>query len=535
MPPQNHEFERARQLFDAGRHDEAEAMMVQALSAGQDSSDACRLRADIARARGRPAEEARALESLLALLGGEERMEAARAWGRLAVLRTRLGEAAAGVVAAWQSAVDAAPDVIEYRHGLVRAQFAAQDMVGARISAERLVQRFPREAFSQVFAGHVHKASGRRGQAADCYRQALELDAESGEALYNLVEMAGTDLDTTTRRRAMALAERNELPAADRINAAFAAARITDREGRYAEAFEYLRRANELARADLARTGIQYDPAAVEIAVTGTITAYPAHSFDAPLGDLPVDLVPIFVVGPPRSGTTLLEQILSSHSMVEAGGELLAARRTEFEFRQARAAAGRSGAIESSDTVDAGLLEDARERYVDALFERGLSGPYVVDKLPANFEIAGFLRLMFPTAPILHAVRDLRATGFSLYNANFGAHEPWKHDLDDLAHYLCQYRRLMAHWKVVLPGPCTEIVYEELVSDPGRQIPALLAAVGLDCEPACLDFHQQARPILTASYTQVLRPAYTDAVDHWRHYADWLGAVATLPAGPHSR
>ncbi|HZW59418.1 MAG TPA: sulfotransferase, partial [Woeseiaceae bacterium] len=177
-------------------------------------------------------------------------------------------------------------------------------------------------------------------------------------------------------------------------------------------------------------------------------------------------------------------------------------------------------------------LEDARERYVEALFARGLSGPCVVDKLPANFEIAGFLRLLFPNAPIVHAVRDLRATGFSLFNANFGAHEPWKYDLDDLAHYLREYRRLMSHWRAVLPGPFIEVAYEELVADPGQRIPALLTAVGLECEPACLEFHRQSRPIMTASHAQVQRPAYTDAIGHWRHYADWLGAVAQLPARP---
>ncbi|HZW59556.1 MAG TPA: sulfotransferase, partial [Woeseiaceae bacterium] len=335
MPLQNHELERARRLVDAGRYDEAEALL--AASAGRDSADACRLRAAIARARGRPAEEARALESLLALLGGAERTAAARAWGRLALLRARLGQAAADVAATWQNAADAAPAAMKYRRGLAQAQFAAQDLDGARSSAEHLLQHFPGDAFSQVFAGHVHKASGRRGAAADCYRRALALDPASGEALYNLVEMAGTELDTATCKQAMDLAERNSLPAAERINAAFAAARIRDREGRHREAFEYLRRANELARADLAGAGIRYESAAIEAAVTRTIAEYPAAGFDAPLAELPIDLVPIFVVGPPRSGTTLIEQILSSHSMIEAGGELLAARRAEFAFRQARA------------------------------------------------------------------------------------------------------------------------------------------------------------------------------------------------------
>lgn len=473
-------------------------------------------------------EQALALERQLVLLGADNRAEAGRTWARLATLRTRMGDAD-GAIAAWQSAAKSAPRTFDYHCSLARARFAAQDIDDARTAAEDLLQQFPEEAFSHVFAGHVHKALGHRSDAASHYRRAIELDARSGEALYNLVESAEDEPDEWLRRRTTDLAECASLPVADQINALFAAARIEDRAGHYRQAFEYLRAANELARSDLARSDIRYDPAAIERTVARTIATYPGGNSNAALSELPVDLVPLFVIGPPRSGTTLIEQILSAHSAIQGGGELLAARFSELEFRRARAAAGREGAVDLSDPVDTCLLENARERYVDALFERGLTGPLVVDKLPANFEIAGFLRLIFPNAPIVHVVRDLRAIGFSLYNANFGAHEPWKHDLDDLAHYLQQYRRLMSHWHAALPAPLIEVVYEELVSEPERQIPALLAAIGLACEPGCLEFYRYERSILTASHAQVRCPAYTKAIDYWRNFAEWLGAVGELP------
>ncbi|MDZ7669338.1 MAG: sulfotransferase [Gammaproteobacteria bacterium] len=196
-----------------------------------------------------------------------------------------------------------------------------------------------------------------------------------------------------------------------------------------------------------------------------------------------MDVTPIFVIGLPRSGTTLIEQILASHPRVEAGGELTAAMQCEQEFRQQRHAAGRTGRVEASDATDRALLETARERYLEALFERNLDAPFIVDKLPANFRIAGFLRLLFAAAPIMHSRRQGAATCFSLYNANFAGHEPYYHDLEHLAHYYGQYRRLMQHWHEVVEPPLHTVHYEALVTDPARQIPALLHAPVLDQHP----------------------------------------------------
>lgn len=524
-------LEHARQLCQAGRHAEAEPALLTALEAAVDAGpEAYRLLADIERALDNPGRELRALEALLAVLSAQDdETVAARVWARVAALRGRLGDAR-GALTAWQSASAAAPDALMMQQGFARARFAAQDMAGAHNSANELLRQFPAHAFAHLYHGHLQKALGETAAAAASYRRALELDPQCSEALYNLVELPECEADSVLRAQAIALAERDDLPPAERINAAFAAARILDRERRFREAFKYLRRANEWACAESERSGRRYDRAAAEARVAQTIAQYPRTTFRVAIGALAVEFMPIFVIGPPRSGTTLIEQILSSHSRVEAGGELTAAPRSEAEFRRARSAAGRRGPVDPAHPVDAGLLEAARERYVEALFERGLSGPLVVDKLPANFEIAGFLRAMFPEAPILHSVRDMRATGFSLYNANFGAHESWYHELGDLAHYLHLYRRLMRHWQDVIKPPLASISYEQLAREPDEQIPALLQLAGLAVEPSCLEFYRNARPILTASHAQVRRPAYTFAIDHWRNYSDWLGPVAALPS-----
>ncbi|MDZ7645413.1 MAG: sulfotransferase [Woeseiaceae bacterium] len=522
-------LEQARQLVDANRHADAEAALLASLGERDGSVAAYALLAEIECALGRADLEARALEQALALVNENTRNQAAPLWARLGANRGRRGDHV-GAKAAFERAVKLEPSCMSYLRQLATAHLADQDLDAARRCADEMLQRFPDESFTHLFAGHVQKATGNTSSAAASYRRALERDATLGEALYNLVEMSGEATDATELATGVEIASRPDVPVADRINAAFACARLFDRAAQFADAWGYLKAANDLAREDLASHGIRYDAAIVEERVARTIADYPLSSFRSAIEPLAIDLLPVFVIGLPRSGTTLIEQILSSHSQVQAGGELLFARECEYAFRTARRAAGRDGPVDPADATDADLLCAARERYIDALFERGLSGPVIVDKLPANFEIAGFLRLIFPGAPIIHSVRDPRATGFSLYNANFAAHEPWYHDLEDLAHFHGQYRRLMDHWQQVLAGPFLQARYEDLVREPEAGIAALLDELDLPFEPACLEFHRNRRPILTASHAQVQRPAYTSSIEHWRNYATWLGPVRRLGA-----
>lgn len=451
----------------------------------------------------------------------------AERWRQRALERARRGDWA-GAAGDFHRALAAAPDDQIAWQGLARAALAQEDVQEAWRAAQALTARFPDSADSHVLAGHVHKARGDAAAAAERYRCAVNRNPGNGEALYGLADLEPPAPESEPARQAQSAAGDPATPVADRVNAAFAAARILDAAGRFAEAMDYLITANELARTDLARRGSVYDPADVAAQVDDALNTYCAISFARPLDPLPVDLTPIFVIGLPRSGTTLIEQILASHPRVQAGGELTAAVQCERAFRQSRRAANRTGTVDPAHATDRALLEAARERYLEILFERNLDAPFVVDKLPANFRIAGFLRAMFSQAPIIHSRRHGAATCFSLYNANFAGHEPYYHDLGHLADYYRQYQRLMRHWHEVVDPPLQSVHYEALVADPDTQIPALLQAAGLDAHPDCLAFHRQRRPVFTASHAQVRRPMYTSAVDHWRHYAAWLGPVAQL-------
>ncbi len=521
---------RAGQLHNSGRHVDARTTVLDALSLSAEPAAAYRLLASIEQALSRPEREATAIEQALATSAVEASGDTAQLWTRLAVLRARLGNLQESLQA-YEHVVAEQPGYLPAHEGLARVRFALQDLDGIEQSVAELRRQFPELAFTHMIAGHMLKAKGNTSDATECYAQALERNPDLGEALYNLVDLAPPAVDNPLAAHTAALASRCDLGPADRINAGFAYARILDRAGHYRDAFRELRRANDLARDVLAGQGIVYRPSAVAARFARTMADYPEQVRGVTLNPLPVDLKPVFVVGLPRSGTTLVEQILASHADVQAGGELPFARDCEHRFRAGRAAAGRDGPVDLAVPMDAELLESARERYLDALFERRLDGPWVIDKLPANFEIVGFLRSMFPDAPVIHCVRDPRATCFSLYKANFAAHEPWYHDLVHMAHYYGQYQRLMAHWATVLAAPLLEISYEELVRNPETRIPALLEAIGLPFDPACIEFYRHDRPILTASHAQVRRPIYSESVDHWRRYASWLGPVTDLAPG----
>ncbi|MEX1198767.1 MAG: sulfotransferase [Pseudohongiellaceae bacterium] len=422
----------------------------------------------------------------------------------------------------------AAPDDRRGWEGLARARFALQDLTEAQRLAEDMQRRFPGWAYPHLLAGHLHKALGETEAALGEYKEALRCQPDNGEALFGLVELRVPDPDDATAQQTLQVADDESASIADRINASFAAGRILDRAGQFEQAFAQFRQGNDLTREERERQGIIYRPGQREEEIRRRIARYPASSFHTRLSPLPIDLTPIFVVGMPRSGTTLIEQILASHPEVEAAGELITAHECENRFLSAREKAGRTGPVNPADPGDASLLEDAREQYVDALFEHDLDGPFVVDKMPANFELTGFLRLLFPEAPILHSARDPRATSFSLFSANFGGHDPYYNDLEHLAHYYQQYRRIMSHWRTVVPDPLTDVTYEDLVGNPEKEIPSLLRAAGLEPHENCLDFHRTERPVLTASHAQVRRPVYRSAVDHWRHYETWLGPILRL-------
>ncbi|MHA7814893.1 MAG: tetratricopeptide repeat-containing sulfotransferase family protein [Pseudohaliea sp.] len=411
---------------------------------------------------------------------------------------------------------------------LARTLLAAQDLDGLRTLQPTLDSRFGHQPFTHLVAGHAAKAMGDRELAAQRYRRALALTPASGEALYNLVDLGAVERDDAEGRMLGDLAGRNDLPAADRVNILFALARLEEKDGAPRKALAHYHEANDLARSTLAERGIRHDEAAAERCLQADLANWQARSFAAPLEPPAIDLTPVFVTGLPRSGTTLVEQILASHPEVAAGGELTVGPAAERDCRRALGLAPTDPLPPPADGTFRAALARAREQYLDGLFERGLDARWVVDKLPANARIAGFLRLLFPGAPIIHCSREPRALAWSLYTANFAAHEPWVHDLAAMEGVFRRHHRLVAHWREALPAPFVAVVYEDLVHAPERAIRALLSSCGIPFDPATLHPEKLERPVFTASHSQVRRPIYTEAVERWRPYAAALEAFAGI-------
>jgi hypothetical protein len=237
---------------------------------------------------------------------------------------------------------------------------------------------------------------------------------------------------------------------------------------------------------------------------------------------------PVFVFGLPRSGTTLIEQVLASHSRVHGAGELRLARQT-FEAIPAVLSRTERPLVCVPD-LNATAVHRLAERHLDAL--QGLGGKQaerVVDKMPDNYLYLGLLAILFPRAAFIHCRRDLRDVAVSCWMTDFRS-IPWANDLEDIAARLHQYHRLMKHWRSVLPVPIHEVHYEDAAADLESVARRVLAACGLEWEPACLEFHRTRRAIRTASVVQVREPIYKRSVARWKNYeADLADLFAALP------
>jgi tetratricopeptide (TPR) repeat protein len=232
---------------------------------------------------------------------------------------------------------------------------------------------------------------------------------------------------------------------------------------------------------------------------------------------------PVFVIGLPRSGTTLVDRILSSHSKVDSLGEI-----NDFAYalmHTLRQSADKLALIDLAATMDFAALG---RRYVDATRRYGRKGPYLVDKTPLNFLYFGLIRLALPNARIVHVHRNPMDSCYGMYRTLFRAGYPFSYDFEDLGKYYVAYQQLMEHWREVAPDGFLDVAYESLVADQERVSRRMLAYCGLNWEPACLEFHRNDSPISTASSAQVRRPIYRDAVHRWRRYERQLEPLAAF-------
>jgi len=311
-----------------------------------------------------------------------------------------------------------------------------------------------------------------------------------------------------------------ELTTEQRLNLEFAAGKCYEDCGEFDEAGMRVNEGNRLQR-----SGFTYD-VADDLAVFDHIKREFDETFFSRWSNVGTsDATPIFVVGMPRSGTSLVEQILASHKDVFGGGELQylpQAIHSRLPMRDG------FDCTRSLETATDNGFEEIANRYLSQIRKLDASAQHVTDKLPNNFLHIGLIKAVFPAASIIHISRDSRDTCWSIYKNFFSARgHYYAYEQTELGKYYCAYENLMAHWRQVVPGGVYDVCYENLVNDQESTTRALLEACGLPWDPACLDFHKTARTVRTLSASQIRRPVYSGSIGAWKNVADSLTPLLT--------
>jgi tetratricopeptide (TPR) repeat protein len=371
--------------------------------------------------------------------------------------------------------------------------------------------------------GWALRLLGRFDEADACVKRLLEIDPTDLLAIRHVPWSGNQAREPAEIERLISLLDRPEANAEDRISAGFALGRLLDEAGRFDEAFAHYATANTLARQNWPPTGERFDAERFARSVDTLIDVNKGQHLAEAAASGNMSELPVFIVGMPRSGTTLLEQICSSHSRIFGAGEL------EAIPLIARKLAGQQG----DDSSQAEARRRAADAHVLYLHKLGQGAVRVVDKFPDNILLVGLIARLFPRARIIYCSRDPRDISLSCYFQRFADKaQPFSYDLADCGRRCRAVQRLAAHWLKLLPLHMIEVNYETLVGDLEGESRRLIEFLGLDWEPACLDFHRTERTVATVSLWQVRQPLYSSSVGRWRNYEKHLSPLLAVLDDP---
>jgi tetratricopeptide (TPR) repeat protein len=381
----------------------------------------------------------------------------------------------------------------------------------ALLAFEEAARLNPNEVRLRLSVGHVNKTLGRRDECERAYKQCLEMDPSMGEAYWSLADLKNYVFSSAEIASMQSLLKGEDGNDEDQAHVHFALGRAFEHRRDYAAAFDHYARGNRRRRKT-----VPFDIVAFENKTRRVCESFDGAFFADRSGSGFADPSPIFIVGLPRSGSTLIEQILASHSCVEGTFELpnLLSIVREFDHADAR----HDAYPEIVRSVPLEQLAQLGRRYIEETAPLRSTRPFFIDKMPNNFSHVGLIQAILPRAVIIDARRHPMDACFSTYKQHFAEGQSFSYDLDDLGRYYRCYLSLMDHWDVVLPGKVLRIQYEALIRDPEAQIRRLLSHCRLPFEPACLSFHETKRPVRTASAEQVRQPLYTSGLGYWRHF-----------------
>ena len=504
----------AAQHERAGKRDQAEAIYRNILKADPEHVEASRLLAGVAAAHEQYREAIVFLRRAVELAP-----DYARAWVDLANVQRQLEDYEAALETA-HKVIELTPDKAE-AHMLLAGILGAAGRYDEAIEVyERVLELAPDKAGALCGMAHHLKTIGRREDAVAAYRGSIAISATHAEAYWSLANLKTFRFEDHEVEAMQALLEAHDLDDEGRAQVHNALGLEFEGRGDHDRAFDHFEQCNLIRR----RTE-SYDPVDTETTNDRIIEMFDEAFLQQPAGS-DAHPVPIFVVGLPRSGSTLIEQILASHSRVEGTHELADLSKVLRSIRQgvkrnARFPDFLSG-IHSSGWGRIG------RKYLESTAKHRQGAAYFIDKNPNNFIFAGLIRLAMPNAKIINARRHPLDSCLGSFKQLFASGQPFSYDMTELAEYYLQYQRIMDHWHRVMPGFVLDVDYEDVVADLDNAVRRLLDFCGLPFEESCLRFHETERAVKTASSEQVRRPIYSTSVDLWRNYEPRLDTLVHI-------
>ncbi|TNE60510.1 MAG: sulfotransferase family protein [Alphaproteobacteria bacterium] len=387
-----------------------------------------------------------------------------------------------------------------------------------------VLNRFPGQAKAWMSYGHALKTVGRQDDSIAAYEKSIGLQPSLGEAYWSLANLKTFRFREDQITAMESQLGRDDIEADDRFHLHFALGKACEDADRYERAFHHYEKGNALRRESLA-----YDADDNSAHVARSKSLFDKGFFTAREGMGSPAPDPIFIVGLPRAGSTLIEQILASHSQVEGTMEL------PDIIAMAKRLGGKKKRADTSEYPDALAdltaddLKTLGDEYIERTqVQRKLGRPYFIDKMPNNFAHTGFIHLILPNAKIIDARRHPLGCCFSAFKQHFARGQNFTYSQEDVARYYRDYVALMAHFDTVLPGRVHRVIYENMVADTETEIRRLLDYCGLPFEDGVLRYYENQRAVRTASSEQVRKPIFKDAVEHWRHFEPWLGPMKDI-------
>ena len=386
---------------------------------------------------------------------------------------------------------------------------------------EQVLAEYPQQAKVWMSYGHALKTAGRNADSIEAYRRSIELSPQLGESYWSLANLKTFRFSQPEIEAMQAQLARDDLTDEDRFHFHFSLGKACEDTRDFARSFAHYAEGNRLRR-----LGIDYSADRTTARVRRSRALFTPEFLAERAGSGAPDADPIFIVGLPRAGSTLIEQILASHSQVEGTMELPDVTAIVKSLADRAGGGDADGYPGIIATLGHDELRELGERYLrQTRIQRKTGAPFFIDKMPNNWAHVGLISLILPNAKIIDARRHPLSCCFSGFKQHFARGQHFSYSLEDIGRYYRDYVELLAHFDAVLPGRIHRVIYEQMIDDTEAEVRRLLAYCGLPFEAGCLRFYENERAVRTASSEQVRQPIFRDAVEHWRNFEPWLGPV----------